>query len=67
MEGSLRDLSKYRFENGLESLEDARIMFNIGDNSIISSKRKAFPISTRKMPALMTWYSGISMCRSSSR
>ena len=32
MEGSLRDLSKYRFENGLESLEDARIMFNIGGN-----------------------------------
>ena len=30
MEGSLRDLSKYRFENGLESLEDARIMFNNG-------------------------------------
>ncbi len=27
MESSVKDLSKYRFENSLENLEDARIMF----------------------------------------
>ena len=40
MEGSLRDLSKYRFENGLESLEDARIMFNNG--RYINSLNRAY-------------------------
>lgn len=34
MEGSLRDLSKYRFENGLESLEDARIMLTTEDTKM---------------------------------
>lgn len=30
MESSVKDLSKYRFENSLENLEDARIMFENG-------------------------------------
>ena len=30
MEGSIKELSKYRFETSMESLEDARIMFEKG-------------------------------------
>ena len=30
MAGSMKDLSKYRFETSLENLEDARIMFENG-------------------------------------
>ena len=30
MEGSIKELSKYRYETGVENLEDARIMFENG-------------------------------------
>ena len=30
MEGSVKELSKYRYETSLENLEDARIMFEKG-------------------------------------
>ena len=30
MEGSLKDLSKYRFDCSVEALEDSRIMFEKG-------------------------------------
>ena len=30
MEGSIKDLSKYRFENSIEALEDAKLLFENG-------------------------------------